>query len=54
VNQKIADDIEKFVLPHDRTLKSAYFRFNVMSSQPFVEYKARDFISEQAIKYLKG
>jgi hypothetical protein len=31
-NQKISDDIEKYVLPHDKAIKSAYFRFNVTSS----------------------
>ncbi len=40
-------------MPHDKTFRSAYFRFDVPTSLPFFEHEARDFILEQTLQYLQ-
>ena len=34
-NRKIADEVERFVLPFDKMLKSAYYRLEVPGVMPF-------------------
>lgn len=37
-NKRIANEIERFVLPHDKMLKSAYFRFEAPEQVSFFEH----------------
>jgi hypothetical protein len=51
-NEKIALELERYVLPHDTTLRSAYNRFNVSTRLPYFEFEEKDLILAQTLQYL--
>lgn len=50
-NQKLAEEIQRFVLPHDKELGLSYYRFDTYTSIAFGEYAVRNLIQKEVGEY---
>ncbi|KAH0563023.1 hypothetical protein GP486_002410 [Trichoglossum hirsutum] len=52
VNQKLAEEVQRFVLPHDKKLALSYYRFDTDTPTSFGEYAVKNFIQTGVRKYV--
>ncbi|KAH7234652.1 uncharacterized protein BKA55DRAFT_543837 [Fusarium redolens] len=53
-NESITKQFERYVLPHDETLRHTYFRFNARGPFPFFEYDARENILSDTTSWMSS
>lgn len=51
-NQKLAEEVKRFVLPYDKMLGLSYYRFDTNTATPFREYSAKNFIQTEVREYV--